>query len=53
VAANWTTGTEAATHVAAVQDVLDGGAIPFLHFPQWNPISAIEYYRTEVLPKLR
>ncbi|MEN3317071.1 MAG: F420-dependent hydroxymycolic acid dehydrogenase [Mycobacterium sp.] len=53
VAANWTTGTEAATHVAAVQGVLDGGAIPFLHFPQLNPIPAIEYYRTEVLPKLR
>ncbi|MFZ1175618.1 MAG: hypothetical protein WAO15_04970, partial [Mycobacterium sp.] len=27
--------------------------IPFLHFPQNDPITAIEFYRTNVLPKLR
>ncbi|CDO86366.1 F420-dependent hydroxymycolic acid dehydrogenase [Mycobacterium triplex] len=52
VLANWTVGTDPATHVTAVQWVLDGGAIPFLHFPQGDPIAAINFYRDYVLPKL-
>jgi F420-dependent hydroxymycolic acid dehydrogenase len=49
---NWTIGTDPGPHVNAVQTVLDAGAIPFLHFPQDDPITAIEFYRTDVLPKL-
>jgi F420-dependent hydroxymycolic acid dehydrogenase len=52
VLANWTVGTDPGTHVTAVQWVLDGGAIPFLHFPQGDPIAAINFYRDYVLPKL-
>ncbi|MBW0015427.1 F420-dependent hydroxymycolic acid dehydrogenase, partial [Mycobacterium sp.] len=33
VLGNWTVGTDAASHIAAVQRVLDAGAVPFLHFP--------------------
>ncbi|EUA23240.1 putative F420-dependent GLUCOSE-6-PHOSPHATE DEHYDROGENASE FGD2 domain protein [Mycobacterium xenopi 4042] len=29
----WTTGTDPATHIKAVQAVLDAGATPFMHFP--------------------
>jgi TAT-translocated FGD2 family F420-dependent dehydrogenase len=52
VLANWTVGTDPATHIQAVQTVLDAGAIPFLHFPQPDPTTAIDFYRTNVLPKL-
>jgi TAT-translocated FGD2 family F420-dependent dehydrogenase len=52
VLANWAVGTEPATHINAVQAVLDAGAVPFLHFPQDDPTTAIEFYRTNVLPKL-
>ena len=52
VLANWTVGTDPTAHLNAVQAVLDAGAIPFLHFPQTDPITAIEFYRTNVLPKL-
>jgi alkanesulfonate monooxygenase SsuD/methylene tetrahydromethanopterin reductase-like flavin-dependent oxidoreductase (luciferase family) len=48
----WTTGTDAATHIAAVQAVLDAGATPFMRFPQRNPLAAIDFYRTAVLPRL-
>ncbi|ORW01382.1 F420-dependent hydroxymycolic acid dehydrogenase [Mycobacterium kyorinense] len=48
----WTTGTDPAVHVKAVQSVLDAGATPFMHFPQQDPKSAIEFYRTKVLPQL-
>jgi TAT-translocated FGD2 family F420-dependent dehydrogenase len=53
VLANWTVGTDPATHIQAVQTVLDAGAIPFLHFPQQDPTIGIDFYRTNVLPKLR
>jgi TAT-translocated FGD2 family F420-dependent dehydrogenase len=52
VLAGWTVGTDAATHINALQAVLDAGAIPFVHFAQDDPISAIQFYRTNVLPKL-
>ena len=52
VLANWTVGTDPSLHINAVQAVLDAGAVPFLHFPQDNPISAIDFYRSNVLPKL-
>ena len=52
VVARWTTGTDPATHIAAVQAVLDAGAIPFMHFGQRDPGAAIDFYRTQVLPKL-
>ena len=45
-------GTDPATHINAVQAVLDAGAVPFLRFPQDHPDSAIQFYRTNVLPKL-
>lgn len=48
----WTTGTDPATHVKAVQAVLDAGATPFMHFSQRDPLAAIEFYRTAVLPRL-
>lgn len=48
----WTTGTDAATHIAAVQAVLDAGATPFMHFAQRDPLAAIDFYRTAVLPRL-
>jgi len=48
----WTTGTDPATHIKAVQDVLDAGATPFMHFAQRNPLAAIDFYRTAVLPRL-
>ncbi|MGH3555506.1 MAG: F420-dependent hydroxymycolic acid dehydrogenase, partial [Mycobacterium sp.] len=48
----WTTGTDPATHIAAVQAVLDAGATPFMRFPQQNPLAAIDFYRTQVLPRL-
>jgi TAT-translocated FGD2 family F420-dependent dehydrogenase len=53
VAAGWTTGTDPAVHIAAVQSVLDAGATPFLHFPQRDPVTAVDFYRTKVLPRLR
>lgn len=52
VLSNWTVGTDPATHISAVQAVLDAGAVPFMHFTQDDPLTAIEYYRTKVLPKL-
>ena len=52
VLANWAVGTDPTTHIAAVQAVLDAGAVPFLHFPQDDPVSAIDFYRSNVLPKL-
>jgi F420-dependent hydroxymycolic acid dehydrogenase len=52
VVRGWTTGTDAATHIAAVQEVLDAGATPFMRFAQQNPLDAIEFYRTAVLPRL-
>jgi TAT-translocated FGD2 family F420-dependent dehydrogenase len=53
VASGWTVGTDANTHIKAVQKVLDAGATPFLHFPQRDPLAAIDFYRTAVLPRLR
>ncbi len=53
VLAGWTVGTDPAPHIDAVQRVLDAGAVPFLHFPQDDPVVAIEFYRANVLPKLR
>jgi hypothetical protein len=53
VLANWTVGTDPAPHIDAVQKILDAGAVPFLRFPQDDPITAINFYRTNVLPKLR
>ncbi len=52
VIANWTTGTDPATHISAVQAVLDTGATPFMHFAQRDPAAAIDFYRTQVFPKL-
>ncbi len=52
VLAHWTVGTDATPHIDAVHAVLDAGAIPFLHFPQSDPIAAINFYHTDVLPKL-
>jgi TAT-translocated FGD2 family F420-dependent dehydrogenase len=52
VIGSWTTGTDAAIHVAAVQAVLDAGATPFMHFPQQDPVAAIDFYRAQVLPRL-
>jgi TAT-translocated FGD2 family F420-dependent dehydrogenase len=52
VLSNWAVGSDAAPHVNAAQAVLDAGAIPFLHFPQSDPLAAIEFYRGYVLPKL-
>ena len=52
VLATWTVGTDPGPHIKAVQAVLDAGAIPFLHFAQTEPMTAIEFYRTNVLPKL-
>jgi F420-dependent hydroxymycolic acid dehydrogenase len=52
VVARWTTGTDPATHISAVQAVLDAGATPFMHFGQRDPAAAIDFYRTHVLPKL-
>jgi TAT-translocated FGD2 family F420-dependent dehydrogenase len=48
----WTTGTDPATHIKAVQGVLEAGATPFMHFAQRNPLAAIDFYRTAVLPRL-
>lgn len=53
VLANWAVGTDAATHINAVQAVIDAGAVPFLHFPQSDPVAAIDFYRSNVLPRLR
>ena len=52
VIANWTTGTDPATHISAVQAVLDTGATPFMHFGQRNPAAAIDFYREQVFPML-
>jgi F420-dependent hydroxymycolic acid dehydrogenase len=51
--AGWATGPDPGTHIAAVQAVLDTGATPFVRFPQQNPLAAIDFYRTHVLPRLR
>ena len=48
----WTTGTDSATHIKAVQSILDTGATPFMHFAQRNPLTAIDFYRAKVLPQL-
>jgi TAT-translocated FGD2 family F420-dependent dehydrogenase len=52
VSSGWVTGTDPAPHIAAVQAVLNGGATPFLHFPQHEPTKAADFYRANVLPKL-
>ncbi|KLO32215.1 F420-dependent hydroxymycolic acid dehydrogenase [Mycobacterium haemophilum] len=52
VLANWVVGTDPSPHVNAVQAVLGAGATPFLHFPQDNPVTAIDFYGANVLPKL-
>lgn len=52
VVARWTTGTDPATHISAVQAVLDAGAIPFMHFGQRDPVAAIDFYQKQVLPEL-
>ena len=52
VIGGWTTGTDPATHIAAVQAVLNAGATPFMHFGQQDPTAAIDFYRTQVLPRL-
>lgn len=52
VLADWTVGSDAGPHIASVQKVLDAGAVPFLHFPQSDPVSAIDFYGANVLPKL-
>ncbi|MBO0881795.1 MAG: LLM class flavin-dependent oxidoreductase, partial [Mycobacterium sp.] len=52
VLAGWTTGTDPAKHIAAVRAVVDAGATPFMRFPQQNPLVAIDFYRTQVLPRL-
>ncbi len=52
VLANWAVGADAGPHIAAVQGVLDAGAIPFVHFPQADPVSAIDFYGANVLTKL-
>ena len=52
VIANWTTGTDPATHISAVQAVLDAGATPFMHFAQRDPAAAIDFYRTQVFRML-
>lgn len=53
VLGNWTVGTDAGSHIGAVQRVLDAGAVPFLHFPQSDPVRAIGFYGANVLPRLR
>lgn len=53
VLADWTVGTDAGPHIRTVQRVLDAGAVPFLHFPQDDPVTAINFYRANVLPGLR
>lgn len=53
VLAGWTVGTDPAAHIGAVRRVLDAGAVPFLHFPQDDPVAAIDFYRVNVLPALR
>jgi hypothetical protein len=52
VLANWTVGTDPGPHIDAVQKVLDAGAVPFLHFAQDDPVTAINFYRSNVLPRL-
>jgi F420-dependent hydroxymycolic acid dehydrogenase len=52
VIGGWTTGTDPGTHITAVQAVLDAGATPFVHFPQQDPTAAIDFYHTQVLPRL-
>jgi TAT-translocated FGD2 family F420-dependent dehydrogenase len=53
IVGGWTVGTDANTHIKAVQKVLDAGATPFMHFPQRDPVAAIDFYRNAVLPRLR
>lgn len=52
VLAHWTVSSDPAAHIRAVQAVLDA-AVPFLHFPQEDPVTAIDFYSSKVLPKLR
>lgn len=52
VAGGWVTGKDAAKHISAVQGVIDSGATPFMHFPQRDPVAAVEFYRDHVLPQL-
>ncbi len=53
VLAHWTVGVDPVAHVRAVQAILDAGAVPFLHFPQDDPVTAIDFYASNVLPRLR
>ncbi|MCV7123294.1 F420-dependent hydroxymycolic acid dehydrogenase [Mycobacterium lacus] len=52
VIAHWVIGTDPAAHIDAIKTVFDAGAIPFMHFPQQDPLVAIDFYRTQVLPLL-
>jgi TAT-translocated FGD2 family F420-dependent dehydrogenase len=52
VSASWIVGTNPATHIAAVQKLLDAGITPFIHAPQADPGRAIDFYGQRVLPQL-
>ncbi|ORW73807.1 F420-dependent hydroxymycolic acid dehydrogenase [Mycobacterium saskatchewanense] len=52
VLGNWTVGTDPGPHISSVQRVLGNGAVPFLHFPQGDPVAAINFYGAHVIPKL-
>jgi alkanesulfonate monooxygenase SsuD/methylene tetrahydromethanopterin reductase-like flavin-dependent oxidoreductase (luciferase family) len=52
VTADWAICTDPATHVNAVQGILNQGAMPFAHLPQHEPTAAVDLHRTKVLPKL-
>jgi F420-dependent hydroxymycolic acid dehydrogenase len=48
----WVRGTDPAVHIAAMQKLLDTGAIPFVHAPQADPRRVIDFYGQRVLPRL-
>jgi F420-dependent hydroxymycolic acid dehydrogenase len=52
VSASWVLGTNPATHITAVQKLLDAGTVPFIHAPQADPRRVIDFYGQRVLPQL-
>ncbi|MDH6679313.1 TAT-translocated FGD2 family F420-dependent dehydrogenase [Rhodococcus sp. LBL1] len=49
----WVTGLDPATHIAAIDRLHDAGVVPFVHFAQRRPETAIEFYGSRVLPFLK
>jgi TAT-translocated FGD2 family F420-dependent dehydrogenase len=52
VTASWIQGNDPDTHIQAARRLIDAGAVPFIHAPQANARTVIDFYGQHVLPQL-